>query len=230
MYTDLIDVLALVGEYLKAQNPPRTSSTYVEKDAEKVATEVLKLVAGHDETVVALTDSGPVRMEKWLCKHWSLRMNQLSEGHGVIVALWLKYAIGGDVDKHADRKIVDYVVNTDVYKIIKEESVRHGVEDEPYMRRYKLHFVPATLKIRKVYGNRVVYSLHPCDEETEVSAVRVFQPTWHVCGNGEPEDCQRRKALTESIKSRGVPIEDVVDGVYVPLDASSLVKLLKRVL
>jgi hypothetical protein len=226
MPNDLIDALSLIGEYLKTQNAQHIEPM----DAEKVASEVLKLVVGHEETVVALTDSGPVRMERWLCRHWSLRANQLSEGQNIIAALWLRYTLSNDVDKHTDKKIVNHVVNTDAYKIIKEESEKLGVEGEPYMRRYNLRFVPAELKIRKIYRNRVVFSLHPCDEEVDVTVVRVFQPSWHLCRRGEPEDCPRRRALTEAVKSRGLQVEDIVDGVYVPIDVSDLVTLLQRVL
>ena len=199
-------------------------------DVEQVATEVLRLVAGYEETVVALMEDGPVRLDRWLCDYWSLRRDQPAGGQDPAVALWLRYATGSDVDRRADRDVVERVAGADAYRIIREESWRCGIEDEPYLRLYKLRFAPAVLRVELTHRRRVVYSLHPCDDEVEVTAVRVFHPPWHVCRWGEPDDCPRRRELTERISARGVPTEDVVRGVYVPLDISDLVSLLRRVL
>jgi len=195
-------------------------------DAEKIAAEILRLVTGYGETVVMVTDGGPVRLDRWLCKRWSLPVDRRVSDQDVIIGLWLRYVSESDVD----RKTVEYVVNTYTYKIMKDESEKLGLDRGPDMKRLDLYFFPAELWVEKIYNRRVVYSLEPCKDEAKVSVVKVFQPVWSVCEYGEPRDCQRRKTLTENIKARGVPIDDVVDGVYVPLDTSDLVDLLQRVL
>jgi hypothetical protein len=195
-------------------------------DPEKTATEVLRLTVGYDETVVALTTHGAVLMERWLCRYWSLRRDLLSEGRDVFAALWLRHVS----DSGVDRETAEYVVNTEVYRVVKEESVKAGIDRGPDMKWLELVFWPTDLHVKKEYGNRVVYSLEPCREDVRVYVVRVFQPVWRICEYGEPEDCLKRKVLTESIKARGVAVDDVVDGVYVPLDASSLISFLRRVL
>jgi hypothetical protein len=192
----------------------------------EVAAEVLRLMVGYGETVVALTEGGPARLDRWTCKYWSLRRDHPLAGHEIIIALWLRHVSDGGVDS----KTAEYVANTEVYKAIREESEKLGIERGPDMKRLELYIFPAELQVKKVYGNRVVYSLETCRDEVRVNVVKLYQPVWRVCEYGEPHDCQRRRALTESIKSRGVPIEDVVDGVYVPLDVSDLVDLLRRVL
>ena len=196
------------------------------EDVEKAVAEVLRLVAGFEETVVALTETGLVRLDRWVCRSWSLRRDQLAAGRDVIIALWLRHVSEGDVDKAE----TEYATGTDAYRIIKEESERFGIDEGPELKRADLYFYPAELHVKKTYGNRIVYSLEPCRDEIKVSAVRVYQPAWRVCEYGEPEHCWRRTALTESIKARNVPIDDVVGGVYIPLDVSSLTRLLRRIL
>jgi hypothetical protein len=199
-------------------------------DLEKIATEILRLVAGYDETVVALTTGGPVRMQRWMCKYWSIRRDLLSEGHDVFAALWLRYVLDRYVDRDTDREIVEYVTGTEVYRVIKEESVRFGIGYNPEMKRLEMKFWPANLRMVKAYGNRIVYRLEPCRDDIFVYAVRVFLPTWLICKPGEPDNCPKHRMLTESIKARGVAIDDVADGVYIPLDMSDLVSFLRRVL
>jgi len=195
-------------------------------DVEKVVAEVLRLVAGYGETVVVLTEGGPVRLDKWTCRYWSLRRDHPLAGRDIIIALWLRHVSDGGLD----RKTAEYVAGTEVYKIMKEESEKLGIEGGPDMKRLELYFFPAELQVKKTYGNRTVFGLEPCKEEVRVHVVKVHQSVWRVCEYGEPRDCQRRKTLTENINARGVLIDDVVDGVYVPLDTSDLVDLLQRVL
>jgi hypothetical protein len=195
-------------------------------DAEKVAEEVLRLVVGYGETTVALTTGGPVRMEKWFCKYWSLRADQPTSRQDTVIALWLRHVSEGDVD----RLTAEHVTGTYAYRVVKEESVKAGLERGPEMKRLELVFWPADLQLKKAYGNRLVYSLEPCKDNVRVSIVRVYQPIWRVCEYGEPNDCPRRRALTENIKARGVPIDDVVYGTYVPLDITELVYVLERIL
>jgi len=195
-------------------------------DVETVATEVLRLVAGFEETVIALTEGGPVRLDRWLCRGWSLRRDQLAAGRDVIIALWLRHVS----DEGVDRATAERIAGTETYRVIKEESERFGVYGEPEVKRLELFIWPAELRVKKAYGNRIVYSLEPCREEVKISVARVRQPAWRVCRYGEPDDCQLRKQLTESIKARGVALEDVAEGVYIPLDISDLTRLLRRVL
>ena len=199
---------------------------FVVTEAEKVADEVLRLVVGYGETAVALTAGGPVRMDKWFCKYWSLRGDQLTSGQDAVIALWLRHVSEDDVD----RRTAEYVASTYAYRVVKEESVKVGLERGPEMKRLELVFWPAELQLKKTYGNRLIYSLEPCKDDIRVSVVRVYQPIWRVCEYGEPDSCQRRRALTESIKARGVPIDDVVYGTYVPLDVTELVYVLERIL
>jgi hypothetical protein len=195
-------------------------------DPEKTATEVLRLVTGYDETVVALTVNGPIRMQRWMCKYWSLRRDLLSEGQDVYAALWLRHVS----DSGVDRETAQQIIGTEVYRIMEEESAKLGIGYRPEMKQLKLIFWPADLHIKKTYGNRVVYSLEPCRDDIFVYAVRLFQPSWLVCEPGEPKYCPRRILLTENIRARGVAVDDVVEGVYVPLDVSNLVSFLRRVL
>jgi hypothetical protein len=195
-------------------------------DPEKVATDVLMLVAGYEETVVALTARGPARLDRWMCRYWSLRRERLAHEQDVIVGLWLRYASDADVD----RKTAELVETADAYRVMKEESERLGIEGGPHLKLYTLYFFPAELRMRKAYGNRVVFKLEPCREEIKAVAVRVHQPAWVVCPSGEPDNCERRRALTERIRARGVQIEDAVRGAYVPIDVADLADFIKRVL
>ncbi len=207
-------------------------------NVEKTVAEVLRLVSGRGETVVALTEGGAVRLDRWACRYWSIRRDLLTERGDIVVALWLH----GVSELVADEETAKYATSTPEYEIMKEESERLGVEGGPDVQYLTLHFKPVELDVKKVYGNRVVYGVKPCRDEIEVSVVRLYQPAWRVCeyrqrrdGDAKSrglyvEDCRLRETLTERIRARGLHIEDVVEGVYVPLDVSELVRFLRRVL
>jgi len=191
-------------------------------DAEKVAEEVLRLVAGYGETVVALDGDSPVRLDYWACGMWSA-----SRPVGdVAVGLWLRHAL----DKYLDREVAKAVASTDVYRAVEETCREIGVDGCPDVRYEELNFKPVELRLRGVYNGRAVYELNPLRCDIKVLAVRVFAPMWSLCPREERETCRRRAELTEKLRNRGVPVADATKGIYVPVDASELVGFIKRVL
>ncbi len=195
-------------------------------DVEKAVAEVLKLASGRGEVVVALAEGGWLRLERWTCRYWSLRRDRPAAGQDIIIALWLH----GVSELVADEEVVKYATSTAEYKIMREESEKLGIDGGPEVQHLALHFRPAELAVKKVYGNRVVYDIKPCRDEFEVSVARLYQPIWNICEYKQRWECQLRQKLTENVKARGLDIEDVVDGVYVPLDVSALTHFLRRVL
>lgn len=191
-------------------------------DAEKVAEEVLRLVAGYGETAVALTAGIPVRLDYWACGMWSAGRPV----GDVAVGLWLRYTL----DRYLDREVAKAVASTDVYRAMKETCRETGVDGCPDMKYEELNFKPVELRLRGVYNGRAVYELNPFRCNIKVLAVRVFAPIWSLCPREEPETCEKRAELTEKLLDRGVPVTDATRGIYVPIDTSEFVSFLRRVM
>jgi hypothetical protein len=191
-------------------------------DAERVAEEVLRLVVGYGETVVAFVGNSPVRLDYWACGMWSAG----GAVGDVAVGLWLRYTL----DRYLDREVAKAVASTDVYRAVEETCRETGVDGCPDVRYEELNFKPVELRLRGVYNGRAVYELNPFRCNIKVLAVRVFAPIWSLCPREERETCRRRAELTEKLLDRGVPVTDATRGIYVPVDASELVDFIKRVL
>jgi len=187
-----------------------------------VAEEVLKLVAGYEETVVALTADGPVRLDYWACGMWSAGR---AVGD-VAVGLWLRYVLG----RYLDPQTAETVSSSRIYMAVEELLKELSVEGKPEVRYEELHFEPAELRLRGVYNGRAVYRLKQFGCDIKVLAVRVFIPTWSLCPKEDGETCRKRAELTEKLREKGVNIEDVAKGIYVPVDVSELESFLRRVL
>jgi hypothetical protein len=191
-------------------------------NVEKAVEEVLRLVAGYEETVVAFSEGNPVRFDRWACGMWS---SERSVGD-VAVGLWLRYVLS----RYLDPETAETVVSSRVYRAVEETCREAGVDGCPDVRYEELHFEPAELRLRGVYGRRAVYELKPFGCSLKVLAVRVYVPTWSLCPREEPETCQKRAELTEKLRNRGVQVEDVARGAYVPVAVSELESFLRRVL
>jgi hypothetical protein len=192
------------------------------KNIERVVEEVLKLVAGYEETVVALTPDGPVRLDYWACDLWSAD-KPLGDA---AVGLWLRSAL----TRYLDEETAAAVTSVSVYKAVEETCKEVGIDGRPELRYEELHFKPAELRLRGVYNGRAVYKLKPFKCDVKVLAVRLYVPTWSICPPGSGGNCRRRVELTEKLRERGVNVEDVVRGIYVPVDASELTDFIRRVL
>jgi hypothetical protein len=180
--------------------------------------EVLRLVAGYEETVVALTARGPMRLDYWACGMWSANKT-LGE---TAVGLWLRHTLS----RYLDEKTASAVASTYVYRAVKEVAGDAGVE----MRYEELNFKPVELRLRGVYNGRAVYRLKPFRCNVKALAVRLYVPTWSLCPTEEGEDCKRRAELTEKLREMGINIEDATRGIYVPVDVSELESFLRRVM
>jgi hypothetical protein len=191
-------------------------------DSEKAVEEVLRLVAGYGETVVALTADGPVRLDYWTCDMWTT-----SRPVGdVAVGLWLRYTLS----RHLDGETVSAVTSSRAYRAMKETCEEIGVDGCPELRYEELSFKPAELRLRGVYNGRAVYRLKPFGCAVKALAVRVYAPAWSICPREERETCQRRAELTEKLRERGINIEDATRGIYVPVETSELEDFIRRVL
>jgi len=183
---------------------------------------VLKLVAGCEETVVALTADGPVRLDYWSCGMWSFSKT-LGD---VAVGLWLRHALS----RYLDRETVATVVSAPAYRAVEETCKEFGIDGCPEMRYEELRFKPVELRLRGVYNGRAVYRLKPFGCDVKALAVRVYVPMWSLCPPNGRETCEKRVELAEKLRERGVPVEDAVKGIYVPVDVSELTDFVRRVL
>ncbi len=195
---------------------------YMSVKAERVVEEVLRLVAGYEETVVALTPGGPVRLDYWTCGMWSAD----KPVGDAAVGLWLRSAL----TRYLDEETVATITSTRIYKAVEETCREVGVDGRPEVRYEELHLKPVELRLRGVYNGRAVYRIRPLGCAIRVLATRVYVPTWILCPPGSGGNCGRRVELTEKLRERGVPVEDVAKGIYVPVDASELADFVRRVL
>jgi hypothetical protein len=200
----------------------RVSLLYMSANVEKAVEKVLKLAAGYGETVVAFAEGDPVRLDLWACNMWS---SDRSVGD-VAVGLWLRHVLS----RYLGREVVESVVSTGVYRAMKETIEEVGVAGGPDMEYEELHFELAELRLRGTYGRRAVYELKPFGCHIKATAVRVYVPTWILCPQEDRENCRKRAKLTEKLRKRGINIEDVVRGTYVPVDVSELESFLRRIL